>query len=111
MANAAAPPERRSKMNYRPGWHQPHRLLIPDETKSSIPATIEIIQSIRYLGHNPVPKIVFKFPLSILACCCLYFSSPGLVPAQTDETIFFPAVDSQTTGPLISSATAMETAW
>ncbi|HLF13909.1 MAG TPA: hypothetical protein VI932_03345, partial [Bacteroidota bacterium] len=31
--------------------------------------------------------------------------------AQTDETIFFPSVDSQMIGPLISSATAMETAW
>ncbi len=38
------------------------------------------------------------------------FVSPS-ADAQTDETIFFPSVDSQRNGPLISSGTAMETAW
>ncbi len=35
----------------------------------------------------------------------------GRLPAQTDETVFYPTADSQRSGPLVSATTAMETAW
>ena len=45
----------------------------------------------------------------VLYFMAVLFACPS--PAQTDETTYFPAVDSQMSGPLISSATTMETAW
>lgn len=51
-------------------------------------------------------------PVHISLCVLLLTALfAGRSTSQTDTTIYYPAVDSLKSGPLISSATAMETAW
>ncbi len=52
-----------------------------------------------------------RFVLLLPVLCLVAMMTTAGSLAQTDETVYYPAVDSQKSGPLISSATAMETAW
>ncbi len=54
---------------------------------------------------------IMRFALLLPVLCLVAMMTTPRTLAQTDTTIYYPAVDSLKSGPLISSATAMETAW